>query len=583
MDRQALKPSNLWSMTKETFSSWSDDFAPSMGAAISYYTIFSLAPLLVITIAIAGFVFGREAVTGELYGQVSGLVGDQGGAAVQTMVEHANANWGEGIIATIISAIVLLIGATGVFAELQNDLDRIWRSPAAQKKEGVWNMIRGRLLSLGMVLSIGFLLLVSLAVSTALSALGKWWGGLFGEFEWLLQILNFVVSLGVITVLFALMYKILPRVPMAWPDVWIGSIVTALLFSIGKFAVGLYLGKSTVASGFGAAGSLAVLLVWVYYSAQIFLLGAEFTGVYAHRFGSRKGEARAKSTRESMATTEAPHGVQAAADAERKGRQPGTVPIHAGIPAPASSLLYPPDAMPANAPGVVARSMRRPPPHAASQGGLMTTLRQHPGYVAGGALLLGAIAGEVANRMQASRQRGGAAQGSLAAELAQLRAVLPALAPAAMHAVRRKAAQVRDVLVPARTPAARLRRGLASVVRTVRPEPKPVRVLRVELTRLRDALPSADDARRAAARSARRTAIEARRTAQEARRAAAEAGHVARQAARQTARREAGKAADATAAATRSVRGWLLRRLPWRKRSTIERLHDRLADMAHRA
>jgi membrane protein len=531
MNREALKPSNLWSMTKETFASWSDDFAPSMGAAISYYTVFSLAPLLVITIAIAGFAFGREAASGQLYEQVAGLVGDQGASAVQTMVEHVNQNWGQGIFATIVGVIVLLIGATGVFAELQNDLDRIWRSPAAQKKEGIWNMIRGRLLSLGMVLSIGFLLLVSLAVSAALSALGKWWGGLFGQLEWLLQVVNFLVSIGVITVLFALMYKILPRVPMAWPDVWIGSLVTAVLFTIGKFAVGLYLGKSSVASGFGAAGSLAVLLVWVYYSAQIFLLGAEFTGVYAHRYGSRKGEARPKSARDSMATTDAPHGVQAAADAERKGRQPGTVPLHGGVPAPASSLLYPPDAMPANAPSMVARTLRRPRPQAAATGGFAATLRHHPGYVAGGALLLGAIAGEVVNRMQSSRRR--AAQRSLVAELAQLRAALPAVAPVALRAVRRKAAQARE------------------------------------------ALPSAHATRRTATHAKR----QALRTLQEAQRAAADGQRTVRQAAR----REAGKAASATADASHRLRNWIVRHLPWRKRSVIARLRQRAAEVAHGA
>jgi membrane protein len=190
----------------------------------------------------------------------------------------------------VIGIITLLIGATGVFGELQSDLDRIWHAPAAARPSGLWGLIRTRLLTLGMVAAIGFLLLVSLIVSAMLSALGNWWGSWFEGRAILLQLVNQLSSFAIITVLFALMYRILPSVTVAWRDVWMGSAATALLFTVGKYAVGAYIGHAAVTSGFGAAGSIVVVLVWVYYSAQLFLLGAEFTWVYAHRQGSRAGE-----------------------------------------------------------------------------------------------------------------------------------------------------------------------------------------------------------------------------------------------------------------------------------------------------
>src|SRR4029453_10332550 len=307
MNGIALSPGALWSLAKESAAAWMDDFAPSMGAAIAYYTAFSIAPLLIIVIAIAGLFFGREAASGYLYTQLDGLLGDQGAKAIHGMVESAS-NTGEGVMATVVGVVLLAVGATTVFAELQTDLDRIWKAPAAKKTEGLWELVRSRVLSLGLVVSIGFVMLVALVVSAALAALGKWWGGAFENFEWVLHILNFVVSLAVTAVLFALMYKILPRVKIGWHDVWIGSAATALLFTLGKFLVGLYIGKSSVVSSFGAAGSLAVLLVWVYYSAQIFLLGAEFTWVYAHRYGSRQGKDRPATAKETAATTRQPDG-----------------------------------------------------------------------------------------------------------------------------------------------------------------------------------------------------------------------------------------------------------------------------------
>jgi uncharacterized BrkB/YihY/UPF0761 family membrane protein len=233
--------------------------------------------------------------------------------------------------AALVSIALIAIGATTVFAELQSDLDRIWKAPAVKKPEGLWGMLRSRVLSLGLVVSIGFLLLVSLVVSAALAAFGKWWGGVFGNVEWLFHILDFVVSIGVITVMFALMYKILPSLKIAWHDVWIGAVVTALLFTIGKFAVGLYVGKAGVASSFGTAGSLAVLLVWVYYSAQIFLLGAEFTWVFAHRFGSRRDEVKPQTAKEGLATTDAPHGERRPAGARERGPHPGPAGAVTGL------------------------------------------------------------------------------------------------------------------------------------------------------------------------------------------------------------------------------------------------------------
>ena len=277
---------SLWSLAKESVSQWSDDYAPSMGAALAYYTIFSIAPLLVIAIAVAGFFFGADAARGEIFGQLRGLIGDEGASAIQGVVKSAGQT-GHGTFAAIAGVVTLLLGATTVFGELQSDLDRIWDSPKP-KQAGLWGMLRGRVLSFGMVLGIGFLLLVSLVLSAALSALGHFWSGWFPGWELLLQAINFVVGFAAVTGLFAMIYKLLPRCDIGWKDVWIGSMVTSLLFSVGKLLIGLYLGKSSVASSFGAAGSLVIVLLWVYYSAQIFLLGAEFTWVYSYRHGTRR-------------------------------------------------------------------------------------------------------------------------------------------------------------------------------------------------------------------------------------------------------------------------------------------------------
>jgi membrane protein len=277
---------SLWSCAREAVSRWLDDRAPSMGAALAYYTIFSIAPLIVIAIAVAGFFFGTDAARGEIFSQLRDVVGDEAATAIQGLVRSAG-HRGKGTFAALLGILALLVGATSVFGELQSALDVIWEAPKA-RGAGVWGFLRGRLLSFGMVLGIGFLLLVSLILSAGLSALGHFWSDALPGRETLLQTIDFLVGFTVITGLFALIYKLLPRCAIRWKDVWIGAIVTSLLFSIGKLAIGLYLGKSGVASGFGAAGSLVVLLLWVYYSSQIFLFGAEFTRVYADRHGSRR-------------------------------------------------------------------------------------------------------------------------------------------------------------------------------------------------------------------------------------------------------------------------------------------------------
>ena len=278
-----------WNLAKDSVLAWMDDYAPSMGAALAFYTVFSVGPLLIIVIAVAGLVFGDAAAQGEVVAQIRQVLGDEGAVAIQGLLKSVSEP-AHGIIATVVSLATLLLGATTVLAELQSALDRIWKVPATKQPGGFWTLISVRLWALGMVLGRGFLLLVSLVISAALAALGKWWAGWFGGWQLLLQIINFGVSFALITVAFAMIYKFLPRVGVAWRDVWIGAALTALLFTVGKFLIGLYLGRSSVASGFGAAGSLVVLLVWVYYSAQIFLMGAEFTWVSAQRRGSRAAQ-----------------------------------------------------------------------------------------------------------------------------------------------------------------------------------------------------------------------------------------------------------------------------------------------------
>ena len=285
----------LYALSRQAVGAWIDDYAPSMGAAIAYYTVFSIAPLLLIVIAIGGLVFGREAVQGQIVAQMSGLIGNSGAVAIQGLIESASSP-ARGLLATLISVAVLVVGATSVFSELQSALDRIWRVPVPPRQNSVgklgsvWNLVRGRVLSFGLILGLGFLMMVSLVTSAALAAFGKWSSGMIPGWENLLQAVNLTIGLAFTTVLFAMIFKIMPRARIAWRDVWTGALVTAVLFELGKMLIGLYIGKSSLTSGFAAAGSLVVLLVWVYYSAQIFLLGAEFTWVFAHRKGSRTAQ-----------------------------------------------------------------------------------------------------------------------------------------------------------------------------------------------------------------------------------------------------------------------------------------------------
>ena len=292
-----MKLAALYALCRQAVSAWVDDYAPSMGAALAYYTLFSVAPLLLIVISIAGLVFGPDATRGHIFAELRDLMGDEGAAAVQALLQSVNKP-AQGVLGTIVGVVLLGVGAISVFGELQNALDRIWRAPGRAGSGGLWALVRARLLSFGLVLGVGFLLIISLIASAAVAAVGKFSAPMFGASAVLAEGLNLVVSFALVTVTFAMIYKIIPRVRIGWRDVWIGAAVTALLFAIGKSLIGLYLGRSTFASGFGAAGSLVVLLVWMYYSAQIFLFGAEFTWVYAHAHGSRanvgaEGAARA--------------------------------------------------------------------------------------------------------------------------------------------------------------------------------------------------------------------------------------------------------------------------------------------------
>ena len=247
---------------KRSFTAWSDDYAPSMGAALSYYSVFSMAPLLLLVISIAGLVFGQDAARGELFTTLEGLMGAEAAKTLQEML-GAMSKPSNGITGTAISIGALVIGATTVFGELQDALDRIWRAPNRVKNGGLWGLLRSRVLSFGMILGIAFLLMVSLVMTAAVSALGRWWGGFFGEWELLLQAVNLLVGFMLTAAGFALIYKFMPRVRVQWHDVLWGAAITSLLFSVGKFLIGLYIGKTGVASGFGAAGSIAVIFVWV--------------------------------------------------------------------------------------------------------------------------------------------------------------------------------------------------------------------------------------------------------------------------------------------------------------------------------
>lgn len=282
-----MSPKQVWRLLKAAFQQWNQDKASRLAAALAYYTLFSLAPLLILVIAIAGLFFDSAAVRDQLMGQVESLIGGSSADFVRTVLDNANRPGGNsGWVASIISIVLLMVGATGVLTQLQMSLNTIW-NVEARTDIGLKNLVRKRLLSLGMILVIGFLLLVSLVVSSVIAGLSSYLNTMTPGLDSVIQILNFVVSFGITTVLFALVFKFLPDVVITWGDVWFGAATTAILFSLGKFLIGLYLGNSSFGSSYGAAGSVIILLVWVFYSAQILFYGAELTQVYGRRFGSQ--------------------------------------------------------------------------------------------------------------------------------------------------------------------------------------------------------------------------------------------------------------------------------------------------------
>ncbi len=285
----SIEPAGLgwWSMTKAAVKGWIDDRASSIGAALAYYTFFSMAPLLLIVISVAGLMLGRDAAQGHLMDELGGMLGPQAAASIQALVasasEPAESWWG-----TLLGIGVMLVGATTVFAELQDALDKIWEAPERSPGGGLWALLRARVLSFGLILGLAFLLMVSLVMGAAITAMGRWWSAALVEWVWVAQTLNLSLGFLITATIFAMIYKLMPRAHVEWKDVGMGAIVTALLFSLGKALISLYLGASGIASAYGAAGSLVVVLLWVYYSAQVFLLGAEFTWVYANARGSRR-------------------------------------------------------------------------------------------------------------------------------------------------------------------------------------------------------------------------------------------------------------------------------------------------------
>jgi membrane protein len=277
----------LVTLLRQSVAAWHNDDASSMGAALAFYTLFSIAPLLVIAIAVAGLIFGPDAAQGFILGQLRGLTGGAGTQAVEDLVTGASTP-AKSALAALVGTVVLVLGASTVFTSLYGNLNRIWRTTAAPKASGVLHLIRTRILSFGMILGIGILLVVSVLVSAGLTAAGDWWAARFAAWPLVGHAVNFILSLATYTLAFAMIYRFLPQARIDWRDVWIGSTVTAVLFEIGRLLIGLFAGTTTAV--FGVAGSFVVLLLWLYYSAQVFFLGAEFTRVYAYRRGSHAGE-----------------------------------------------------------------------------------------------------------------------------------------------------------------------------------------------------------------------------------------------------------------------------------------------------
>ncbi len=337
----------LFNILKLTVQEWSEDKVPRLAAALAYYTAFSLAPILVIAISLVGLFVDPALATGELNDQVSSLIGPDAARLVGNMVESSQ-NIGGGVVGTVIGVVTLFLGATAVFGQLHDALNTMWEvkpNPNAGIKRVIWT----RFLAFAMVVGVGFMLLVSLIISTLLSALGNWLSGLFPGFAWIMQAVNLLVSVIVITILFALVFKYVPDARIRWRDVLPGALLTALLFTIGKFAIGLYLGNSSVLDRFGAAGSLVVMLLWVYFSAQISFFGAEFTQVYASRFGegihptaNAVRVSEEERNRQGMTRSDADAGATATAStsAAPAVHQPAPIPVHAppaGIPVTGTS------------------------------------------------------------------------------------------------------------------------------------------------------------------------------------------------------------------------------------------------------
>ena len=286
-----MRTREITGLLKQTYQDWSDHHSQTMGASLAYFTVLSLAPLLVIAVAIAGLAFGKKAVEGLIVYQIGDLVGVAGAQAIQNILANAKSP-SQGIIATALGFLTLLVGASGVFNELRNALNKIW--DVKTSSSGLRGMLKEQFRSFGLVLGIGFLLLVSLIVSAVLSGVSKFISAYVPVS--LLWISDIVISLVVIAILFALMYRVVPDTRILWSDVWMGAAATAIFFTLGKYLIGVYLGRASVGSAYGAAGSLVVVLVWVYYSAQVLLFGAEFTHVYALRKGSRRNQARQPSS-----------------------------------------------------------------------------------------------------------------------------------------------------------------------------------------------------------------------------------------------------------------------------------------------
>jgi membrane protein len=393
----------IFNLLKEAYNDWSEDKASRLAAALAYYTVFSIAPLILIAISIAGFVFGEAAASGAVYGQLEGLMGPTAAEMLETAVQNSQKT-DVGTFSAIIGIVLLVWSASNVFAQLQEALNTIWEV-TPDPNAGVLSTVRRRVLSMTMVLGIGFMLLVSLVLSAVLSVLGNLFNSLLpgGEVVW--QVVNFAVSFGVITLLFAAMYKIVPDAEVAWSDVWIGAGVTALLFTVGKLLIGLYLGYASVGSTFGAAGSLLVLLLWVYYSAQILFFGAEFTQVYARTYGSRivPDEGAVPLTEEARAREGSPrkpivqHAAATGLSAEEAARQPAVQPVvHAARNGPATNGRSGNGAVGAEHAAAVSRNGRKRSKRGPKSSGTMKSL-MWVGLSSGSM----ALAGLVANKASA--------------------------------------------------------------------------------------------------------------------------------------------------------------------------------------